>query len=52
MANTKIKQRKQSLSKDVVKPSDCVHPITYATHTKFCPRKCLLCGKYIEQTEI
>jgi hypothetical protein len=33
-----------------VMPSVCVHPITYATYTKFCPRKCLLCGEFVKQT--
>jgi hypothetical protein len=30
-----------------VAKSDCDHPITYATYTKFCPRKCLECGKLL-----
>lgn len=33
-----------------VMPSVCVHPITYATYSKFCPRKCLLCGEFVKQT--
>jgi coproporphyrinogen III oxidase-like Fe-S oxidoreductase len=33
-----------------VMPSVCVHPITYANYTKFCPRKCLLCGDFVKQT--
>jgi len=38
------------LRKGDVMPSVCIHPITYATYTKFCPRKCLLCGEFVKQT--
>lgn len=51
MAQTNKKPQKTALRKTAVMPAVCFHPITYATYTKFCPRKCLLCGSFIEQTE-
>jgi hypothetical protein len=29
--------------------ADCLHEITYATYKKYCPRKCLLCGNYVDK---